>query len=156
MTFRLKSFSELTVVELYDLLQLRCEVFVVEQNCPYLDPDDKDREALHLMAYADDKLVGYARLIKPGISYKEAAIGRVVVSPSYRKKGLGYELMRRAIEHCKARFNVNEIVISAQKYLEKFYTDLGFKTESKVYMEDDIPHVKMRLAADYTDDAERH
>lgn len=143
MEFRLKTFDELSVQELYDLLQLRNEVFVVEQNCPYLDLDGKDEEALHLMGFVNGKLAAYARLLKPGISYGDAAIGRVVVSPAYRGKSYGIELMKYAMRDCRNRFNTSVIIISAQKYLEKFYTDLGFVTKSDVYLEDNIPHVKM-------------
>jgi ElaA protein len=144
MQFKLKKFNELNVQELYELLRLRNEVFVVEQNCAYQDLDDKDQEALHLMGFVGDQLAAYVRILKPGVSYKEAAIGRVVVSPLHRRKALGIELMKRAIEDCCNKFNTGVIVISAQKYLEKFYTDLGFVTESDVYLEDDIPHIKMR------------
>lgn len=144
MQFKLKKFDELNVLELYNLLQLRNEVFVVEQTCAYQDLDGKDQEALHLSGFINDQLCAYARILKPGVSYKEAAIGRVVVSPAHRGKSLGIELMKRAIEACSKSFDTDVIVISAQKYLEKFYTDLGFVTESDVYLEDDIPHIKMR------------
>jgi ElaA protein len=116
----------------------------VEQNCPYQDADGKDQEALHLMGLKGKELVAYARLLKPGISYKESAIGRVVVSPKHRGKKYGIELMEQAIRNCILTFNASEIIVSAQKYLEKFYTDLGFLTESDTYLEDDIPHIKMR------------
>lgn len=146
MDFKLKHFSELSVAELYDLLKLRAEVFVVEQNCAYLDTDDKDTDALHLLGYEGGKLVGYARLLKPGVSYKQASIGRVVVHSAFRKKKAGYELMKRAISACLEKFHVTEIIISAQQYLERFYNNLGFVTESDMYLEDDIPHIKMRYS----------
>jgi len=145
MLFVTKTFDELSVNELYDALQLRCEVFIIEQNCPYLDPDDKDRKALHVLGYHRSKLIAYARILGPGVSYPEVSIGRVVVAASYRKKNAGKELMHETIKQAFEKFKVTEIVISAQQYLEKFYSDLGFVTESEVYLEDDIPHVKMRL-----------
>jgi len=144
MEFKLKAFQELSVNELYAILQLRSEVFVVEQNCPYQDLDGKDHEALHLMGFDETGLIAYARLLKPGMSYKEAAIGRVVVAPGKRGKNSGRELMIQAIEQCSNAFGTDTIIISAQQYLEKFYSSLGFVTESNVYLEDDIPHIKMR------------
>jgi ElaA protein len=144
MTFRLKKFSELNSSELYELLKLRSEVFVVEQKCAYQDLDGKDHDSLHLLGYESKDLVAYARLVKPGISYKEASIGRVVVSPGRRKKKYGYTLMEKALRDCEVHFSAEQIVISAQRYLEKFYNNLGFVTESEPYLEDDIPHVKMR------------
>ncbi len=145
MNFKLKAFKELTVEELYDLLQLRCDVFIVEQNCPYHDLDDKDKKVLHLLGYVGADLAAYARILPQGISYKEAAIGRVVVSKKHRGKDYGKALMNEAIKCTLNEFNTNEIVISAQLYLEKFYTELGFVKEGEVYPEDDIPHIKMRL-----------
>lgn len=148
MEFILKSFDKLSIDELYALLQLRAEIFVVEQKCTYLDLDDKDQKSLHLLGYDHNKLVAYARILGPGISYKEASIGRVVVAENFRGKGAGIELMNKAIEFTLSTFNVQEIVISAQKYLEKFYQNLGFNTESEPYMEDFIPHIRMRLFID--------
>jgi len=145
MLFTLKTFDELSANELYELLQLRAEIFVVEQNCAYQDLDEKDKKALHLMGYNRGKLISYARILAPGVSYKEASIGRVVVAISYRKKGTGKELMHEAIKATLEKFKTNEIVISAQQYLERFYSDLNFVTESESYLEDNIPHVKMRL-----------
>jgi ElaA protein len=145
MEFRLKTFDQLSTNELYDLMQLRAEVFVVEQTCAYQDLDGKDKEALHLCGYVNHELVSYARLLAPGISYKECAIGRVVVSPKHRGRSFGIELMKHAKEECLKNFKTNIIIVSAQKYLEKFYTDLGFVTEGEGYLEDDIPHVKMRF-----------
>jgi ElaA protein len=146
MEFVLKSFKELSIDELYSLLKLRATIFVVEQNCAYLDLDDKDQDSLHLLGYNNKKLVAYARLVAQGVSYKDApSIGRVVVDINYRGKNAGKELMLKAIEETLSSFNSKQIVISAQQYLEKFYGDLGFVTESEAYMEDFIPHLKMRL-----------
>lgn len=144
MDFKLKAFDELTVKELYSILQLRSEVFVVEQNCPYQDMDGYDQEALHLIGYTDSGLISYARLLKPGMYYKEAGIGRVVVSPDQRGNAHGRMLMKRAVEECRKVFHSETILISAQQYLERFYNSLGFETQSEVYLEDNIPHIKMR------------
>lgn len=143
--FSTKSFNELTPVELYQLLQLRNEVFIVEQTCPYPDLDNKDYKALHLLGKEDNGIVAYARILPQGVSYKEASIGRVATALAVRKKGYGKLLMAYAITETLQHFSTSEIVISAQYYLEKFYSDLGFKSEGEVYMEDDIPHIQMRL-----------
>ena len=140
-----KSFEELTTLELYALLQLRNEVFIVEQNCPYLDVDGKDLKSYHLMAWKEDRLIAYTRLIPPGISYDEASIGRVVNSPSVRGSGIGKELMELSIQKVYELFGRQDIVIGAQLYLKKFYSDLGFIQEGDVYLEDNIEHIHMRL-----------
>jgi ElaA protein len=145
MKFILRSYQELSVDELYEALKLRCAIFVIEQNCNYQDMDDKDQASYHLLGYEGKKLVAYARLLPQGISYKEASIGRVVVDQNYRRTGAGKKLMVEAIKQTKSLFKTNEIIISAQCYLEKFYGDLGFKIEGESYLEDDIPHIKMRL-----------
>ena len=143
-TFHLKSFNDLTTVELYELLQLRAEVFVVEQNCPYLDMDNKDLKAYHVLGYDNNKLVACTRLIPQGISYPEASIGRVVTHPSVRKFGYGKLLMQYSIIQIEELFHSTEIVIGAQKYLERFYSELGFVKEGESYLEDNIPHIIMR------------
>ena len=143
-SFSTKSFNELTNTELYELLQLRNEVFIVEQTCPYPDLDNKDYKSLHVLGKENNHIVAYARILPQGISYDEASIGRVVTSAAVRKTGYGKLLMQYAIAETLKQFNTSEIVISAQYYLEKFYSDLGFKSEGEVYMEDDIPHIQMR------------
>lgn len=140
-----KSFEELTTLELYALLQLRNEVFIVEQNCPYLDVDGKDLKSFHLMAWKEDRLIAYTRLIPPGISYDEVSIGRVVNSPSVRGSGIGKELMQLSIAKIYELFGKQDILIGAQFYLKKFYSDLGFEQEGDVYLEDNIEHILMRL-----------
>jgi len=142
MNFIHKTFSELTRDELYSLLQLRAEVFVVEQNCAYLDLDGKDADALHVLGYLNHTLVAYARVFKPGIYFKNTAIGRVVVTKNERRDGYGLLLVRQAIAAAK-QLDSGPITISAQQYLEHFYQDLGFKTVSDMYLEDDIPHLEM-------------
>ena len=142
--WKLSSFEELTNKELYEILKLRSEVFVVEQNCVYLDTDSLDYVSYHFCGYTNDQLQAYVRLLPPGISYDNASIGRVLSRKSARRTGIGIELMKRAILLCLKQFSVNEIDISAQVYLIKFYTDLGFETLGENYLEDDIPHIKMR------------
>lgn len=138
------AFDSLGNKSLYGLLKLRSEVFVVEQNCAYLDPDDKDYQAMHVMGHYEGRLVAYARLLPQGLSYPEASIGRVATHSSVRHMGFGRELMIYCIEQSLSQFGTKEILISAQAYLEAFYNSLGFVTESDSYMEDDIPHIQMR------------
>ncbi len=143
MTWVLKKFNELTVDDLYAILYLRSEVFVVEQNCVYHDPDGKDQRAWHLMGLEDGKLVAYARIFEAGVTYPEPSIGRVVTAPSKRRSGLGRKLMETSIEHCEKLFGKTSISLGAQMYLKKFYESLGFIVSGKEYIEDGIPHVTM-------------
>ncbi len=140
-----KRFDELTATELYAILQLRNEVFVVEQNCVYQDADNKDSQSFHLAGWYGDDLAAYCRIMPPGISYPECSIGRVVSSPAYRKKGAGRELMKKGIEKAFNEFNSTAITIGAQLYLKDFYTSLGFKQSGGQYFEDGIPHIAMQL-----------
>jgi len=140
-----KSFGNLLPKELYKILQLRSEVFVVEQNCIFLDMDSKDEGCLHFMGFVNDELAAYTRLVPPGYIYEEMSIGRVVTSPKHRSKGLGKELMQRSIELCKHYFGDGNIKIGAQCYLLKFYESLGFKIIGERYDEDGIEHVHMML-----------
>ncbi len=141
--WKLNYFKELSTEELYTILQLRNEVFVVEQNCVYQDADNKDSISFHLSGWDGGNLVAYCRILPPGVSYTEASIGRVVSSPEYRNKGYGKQLMNEAIIHTLAQFECNTIKISAQLYLQKFYEQLGFVKLSDSYMEDNIPHIEM-------------
>lgn len=145
MEFILKEFSSLSVTELFEIYKLRSEVFIVEQNCAYQDVDDKDLSAAHLMLWAEKQLIAYCRILPPGVSYKEPSIGRVTLNAHFRKNGMGKELMKKAIKETLKAFNNQQIVISAQTYLLKFYSDLGFKAEGETYFEDNIPHIKMRF-----------
>ena len=145
--FFLKDFAGLNTVELYQILRLRSEIFVVEQHCPYQDLDNKDIISSHLMCFARNELIGYARILPPGASYSEPSIGRVAVAFTERKKGLGRKLMAEAIESSNTLFPGKDIVISAQNYLREFYADLGFIAEGSVYDEDGIPHIRMRRKA---------
>ncbi len=138
-----KHFSELSLRELYSILQLRNEVFIVEQNCPYQDCDGTDHESFHFMGWQKNKLVAYTRLIPAGISYTEISIGRVVTSSAIRGTKTGRELMNRSIEKIYELFQVQPIKIGAQLYLKHFYESLGFETCSEIYLEDGIEHIKM-------------
>ena len=139
----LKSFATLTPNELYAMLRLRSEVFVVEQNCVFLDADNKDIYCHHLMLFDNKQLIAYARLVPPGISYREMSVGRVVTAKEARNKGAGKQLMELAVEHCRKIFGDGPIRIGAQYYLEKFYTEIGFTATGDVYDEDGIEHIEM-------------
>jgi ElaA protein len=140
-----KEFNDLSPVELYKIMQLRNEVFVVEQNCVFQDADNKDEGCLHFMGFSGDELVAYTRLVPPGYIYDEMSIGRVVTSPKRRSRGLGKVLMQRSIELCRVYFGDGLIKIGAQFYLVKFYSSLGFKIIGEKYLEDGIEHVHMLL-----------
>ena len=147
-------FSKLSVEELYQVLALRQLVFCVEQNCPYLDCDGKDQASLHLLGNeASGRLVAYARLVPPGVTFEEPSIGRVVNHPDVRRSGAGKELMREAIARALASFGVRPIRIGAQLYLKRFYEELGFAVAGPFYDEDGIPHVQMLLTPDARKDA---
>ncbi|MBU5455532.1 GNAT family N-acetyltransferase [Caproiciproducens sp. MSJ-32] len=143
MEYKIKTFDELTNKELYSILRLRSEIFVVEQNCIYQDTDNKDLKAYHLMAVDKGELVAYLRILNKGVSYKETSIGRVVVKKEYRRRKLGLEIINRAIDYIKDIMKENEIRISAQVYAKNLYKKAGFKEVSEEYLEDDIPHVEM-------------
>lgn len=140
----LKTWDELTKDELYELFALRMKVFVVEQDCPYQDADGKDKESIHLFALTDDeRCAACLRLVNPGISYDEWAIGRVATDPEHRSMGLGKELMKKGMDYLKIEKENPAIRISAQSHLQKFYEGFGFKKVGEEYMEDDIPHIEM-------------
>ncbi|MFT3933875.1 MAG: GNAT family N-acetyltransferase [Chitinophagaceae bacterium] len=146
-TWSCKHFNELSAAELYAILQLRNEVFVVEQNCVFQDADNKDQLSYHLMAWREDKLVAYTRLVPPGVSYEEASIGRVVNALTVRGSGIGRELMQRSINACKELFGNKTIRIGAQLYLKAFYASLGFVPTGGIYPEDGIDHIQMLLSS---------
>lgn len=141
--FEIKRFNELSLPELYQLLQLRSEVFVVEQDCVYQDLDGKDEKALHLLGIFEDNVVAYSRLFAPGYYFENASIGRVVVSRQYRDRQWGHDLLAASITGIASRFGASAITISAQLYLKKFYEGHGFKQEGDAYLEDGIPHIRM-------------
>ncbi|MDC0485093.1 MAG: GNAT family N-acetyltransferase [SAR86 cluster bacterium] len=145
MNIKWKSFSALTKDELYALLNLRQQVFVVEQDCPFIDADFKDQDCDHLLAYQDNELVGYLRVVKPGKQYHGPEIGRVLTAEKIRREGAGKILTQEAIEFCATKYAGQEISISAQHRLQDFYRDFGFIVQGEVYLEDDIDHIKMTL-----------
>ncbi|TRZ46070.1 GNAT family N-acetyltransferase [Robertkochia solimangrovi] len=139
----IKTFAELSLEELYGLLRLRSEVFVVEQDCVYQDVDNKDQKALHVIGKIDNKIVAYTRLFKPGYYFERSSIGRVVVSSDYRGMNLGHKILTASIEAVNSFFKVKDIEISAQTYLMKFYSEHSFETIGEEYLEDGIPHIRM-------------
>lgn len=138
-----KTFEELSTKELYQILRLRSEVFVVEQDCVYQDVDNKDQKALHVIGIKNDGVVAYTRIFKPGDYFDNVSIGRVVVSKNQRKFGLGKQIMQASLAAIDQRFPHKAIEISAQSYLLKFYTELGFNAFGEEYLEDGIPHRRM-------------
>ncbi len=143
MKFTFKHFSELSLEELYNILQLRAAIFVVEQDCVYNDLDNLDKEATHVFLRKNGEIVACARLLKPGTRFPYPSIGRVVVKDSERGNGIGIQLMKEAIIFVLNEWKAKEIKISAQKYLQKFYEDLGFNIVTNEYLEDGIPHFGM-------------
>lgn len=144
----ISQFEELDTPSLYNILKLRSEVFVLEQNCCYQDLDGKDEKAVHLQGFCDEKLVAYCRLFRKGDYFTEASIGRVVVSIEYRRSGLGHQLIRKAIELQKELLKEQKVTISAQLYLKKFYEKHGFVQTSDQYQEDSIAHIQMKIEID--------
>ena len=144
MKISIKTFNELSTSELYHILQLRSEVFVVEQDCVYQDIDGKDDKALHIIGKENEEVVAYTRCFDKGYYFEEASIGRVVVKEDQRKYGYGHQIMTASIQAIKERFSTDHIKLSAQQYLVKFYESHGFKTEGEGYLEDGIPHIAMK------------
>jgi len=143
MTFEFKNFSELSLSELYNILQLRSEIFVVEQNCIYNDLDELDKFAVHQFFKKDEKIIAYTRLLKPGTRFPDFSIGRVMVKQSERGKGYGIEMMNSAKNYIVTEWGATKIKISAQQYLQRFYENLGFEIVTEMYLEDGIPHFGM-------------
>lgn len=141
--WQLKTFDELTPHQLYAILHLRNEVFVVEQNCVFQDADNNDQYARHLMGWYHQQLIAYTRLVPAGTIYQQASIGRVVTSPQVRHMGVGKILLQQSIETIYQLFGKVDIKIGAQLYLKKFYESFGFAQISNVYMEDGIEHIYM-------------
>lgn len=143
MNIEVKKFDELNTTTLYDILQLRSEIFVVEQDCVYQDLDGKDQKALHVIGKKHNKVVAYTRIFRSGDYFKNSSIGRVVVAKDQRQYGYGKVIMNASIRAVKEHLNEDTIMISAQTYLKKFYNGLGFKEYGEEYLEDGIPHVAM-------------
>lgn len=143
-TWQKKHFNNLSTKELYQLMALRQEVFIVEQDCPYLDADERDFDCHHLLAYPQlDDLGAYARIVPPKVSFEEVSIGRIITSSKYRGTGLGKKLMQESFAYIEHLYGDVPIRIAAQYYLLKFYEDFGFKQVSSLYLEDLIPHIEM-------------
>lgn len=139
----IKKFDELTVDELYDILKLRVDVFVEEQNCPYPEIDGKDQNAYHIWLKDEDGIVSYLRVLDKGVSFEDAALGRVISAK--RRKGYGTILLKEGIRIAKEKFGADKITIEAQVYARKFYENVGFKKVSEEFLEDEIPHILMTL-----------
>ncbi len=142
-TWKCHTFETLSTALLYDILQARQEVFILEQKCFYLDADDLDKEAIHICGFDGSKLIAYGRVLPPGLVYPEASFGRVLVKPDYRGKGIGKELTRLLIQKAQEQYNRNSLCISAQAYLEEFYHKFGFESKGSPYLDAGIPHIKM-------------
>lgn len=141
---KIKPFNELSAVELYQILQLRSEVFVVEQNCVYQDIDGKDFKAIHVIGEFEGEIVAYCRIFDKGNYFDQASIGRVVVKENFRDRKWGHDLIKQAIVAVEKHFSTSQITISAQLYLKKFYESHGFVQTSEEYLEDGIPHIEMK------------
>jgi len=148
LTWSIRKFDELTNEELYQLLRLRSEVFVVEQQCNFLDMDNKDQKCTHLLGWKDDVLLAHSRIVPAGVSYEFPSIGRIVVSGKGRGMGLGVELLNVSIAELEGLFGKSVIRIGAQLYLKKFYESFGFQKTSEVYLEDEIEHIEMTREID--------
>lgn len=143
MVWKIKKFDELNAEEIYEILKIRNQVFIVEQQCPYLDCDGRDMKSYHLFLENNNEIAAYLRIIEKGVSYNEISIGRVLVNSKYRGKGLARDMMKEAIGYISNQLNETSIRIEAQAYLIDFYKSLGFKQTSKVFLEDNIPHIEM-------------
>ncbi|WP_284141680.1 MULTISPECIES: GNAT family N-acetyltransferase [unclassified Virgibacillus] len=144
MKWHIKSFADLTNNELYHILKARVDIFVVEQACPYPELDNYDQQSIHYYLTDGEQLVAYVRILPAGYKYKEASIGRVIVNKSYRGKGIGKKLMQNAVNYTTNNMGEKTIKIQAQSHLEAFYSSLGFRKISAVYLDDGIPHIDMR------------
>jgi len=145
MDIEVKAFDELSNIELYNVLKLRTEVFVVEQDCVYNDIDGMDPQGLHVLAKVNGKIIGYTRLLKAGTRFETASVGRMVVDKDYRFKGYARLIMEHSIEYIHQSWTESIIHISAQQYLKGFYGSIGFKIVTEPYLEDGIPHVGMDI-----------
>lgn len=145
MDFTIKTFEQLTNTELYNILKVRTEVFVVEQNCPYPEVDGKDLNSYHLYKEVNGEIIAYLRILPPGVSYKELSIGRVLVDKEYRGQKLAQQMMEYALQFIQNELNETTVKIQAQEYLRHFYGSFGFEAISETYLEDNIPHIDMLL-----------
>jgi len=141
--YKWKNFDELSLDDLYAILNLRQKVFIVEQDCPYIDADYTDQDAFHLLGYQGNNLIAYLRAFKPGIKYEGSSMGRIVTEKNSRGLGLGKEIIKEGVRFLKKEYPSYEIVISAQHRLQHFYIELGFISRGDVYLEDNIDHIQM-------------
>ncbi len=144
-TWKTYAFDDLSNRQLYTMLQLRQEIFVVEQNCVYMDLDGLDQQSIHILCWQGETLLAGLRCLPPGLSYTQSSLGRIVAAPAARGKNLGRELVERGIAYNLRVWPKSDIRIGAQAYLKKFYTSLGFSTDGEPYMEDGIEHIHMNL-----------
>jgi len=143
-TWHIKHFKDLTVDEYFEILHLRIAIFVVEQNCPYQEVDEKDRESYHLFGKTENnKVIAVSRIVNPGISYQEISIGRVALKKEHRGKGIADKMMEKTFQFIADKIGQQDIRISAQKYLFNYYTKHGFQQVGEMYLEDNIPHIEM-------------
>ena len=145
MDYKWKNFDELSLDDLYAILNLRQKVFIVEQDCPYIDADYTDQDAFHLLGYQGNNLIAYLRAFKPGIKYEGSSMGRIVTEKNSRGLGLGKEIIKEGVRFLKKEYPSYEIVISAQHRLQHFYIELGFISRGDVYLEDNIDHIQMYI-----------
>lgn len=145
--WRILDFQELSNEQLYGILKFRQSVFIMEQECAYLDLDDKDQASAHVLCLQDTELKAYQRCLPPGVSYPESSLGRIAVDPDLRGRQLGKKLVQKGIDYNLEHWPGKDICISAQAHLQDYYTTLGFCSEGLEYMEDNIPHRKMRLSS---------
>ena len=143
--YKWKNFDELSLDDLYAILNLRQKVFIVEQDCPYIDADYTDQDAFHLLGYQGNNLIAYLRAFKPGIKYEGSSMGRIVTEKNSRGIGLGKEIIKEGVRFLKKEYPSYEIVISAQHRLQHFYIELGFISRGDVYLEDNIDHIQMYI-----------
>jgi len=143
MQYAMKPFEALANIELYNILKLRQEIFIIEQACIYPDIDNHDEDAIHLMAFDADKLVGCLRILSRGVTFETVAIGRIVVSKSHRGRGIAKAMMQQALDFIEGEMKESQVMLSAQTYALPFYEGLGFEAVSAEYLEDDIPHMDM-------------
>ena len=146
MDIKIKKFDELSVSELYEVLKIRCEVFILEQNCVYLDIDGSDRDSYHFIGFEKEKICAYLRVPLKGVVYNKTSIGRVLVGQEFRGRGYAKKIINNAIDFITGELGEGEIEISAQLYLKKFYESLGFKVSSDSYLEDGIEHIHMNFS----------
>tara|TARA_B100000963_G_scaffold79356_1_gene67565 strand:- start:10136 stop:10594 length:459 start_codon:yes stop_codon:yes gene_type:complete len=145
MDYKWKNFDELSLDDLYAILNLRQKVFIVEQDCPYIDADYTDQDAFHLLGYQGNNLIAYLRAFKPGLKYEGSSMGRIVTKKNSRGLGLGKEIIKEGVRFLKKEYPSYEIVISAQHRLQHFYIELGFISRGDVYLEDNIDHIQMYI-----------